>query len=376
MKKPPRELDAYYTPAAIARKLISYLPADVSGAVLDPTVGDGALLNAVHHRYKGHVPLLGMDINENALRTLRRERPSWCLSKANSLNGQSRRASAAWQKARLELDAVVMNPPFSHKGGGGAWVEFGSFAGYVAPAIHFLIEMISNLNPKHGFYTILPDGALRAEKHEHVWHEIEKIFEVSVLAKLRTSLFSGARVSTSIVHLKVGQTIRGETALFQSGNSNSCRCVEIIRGRVPVYKARLDEIRDPAPFVHTSPIGSTHYPQFSDMSLSDSTPFVLISRVGSWREPRTFEIGHIVLSDCVIAIRPMHRHNLGGIRDSISEHEESFHDAMRGTGAQYLTIRALTQCLKQLGWHPQVSRSGAAPGRCLCESESRMIIGP
>ncbi|WP_181026918.1 N-6 DNA methylase [Pseudoclavibacter sp. RFBB5] len=375
MKVDPRILDAYYTPEAVARELVSHLPAGVTGAVMDPTVGDGALLRAVHSRYEESVTLLGIDVNGKTVRNLRRERPDWCLSQADCLKSESRLASKAWRLARADLDVVVMNPPFSHRGGGGAWVEFGDFAGHVAPAVHFLTELISNLNPRHGFYAILPDGALRAERHEKLWAEIEKSFEVRVLAKLRTSLFAGARVSTSIIHLKSGRTIRNEPAVLQSKNNGSCRCVDIVRGRVPVHKARTSVIKDPVPFIHTSAIGAAQHPQSSDLVLSDTTPFVLISRVGSWRSPRTLEIGPVVLSDCVIAIRPTHRPNLTDLFEDIVEHESLFLDALRGTGAQYLTLRALTECLQKLGWQPRISRSGVAPTPCLCAAETRVIYG-
>ncbi|SHP69188.1 DNA methyltransferase family protein [Mycobacteroides abscessus] len=384
MRTPARNHhDAFYTPPWLADELAECLPEDLEGPVLDPTVGAGALLTAVCSRFSGRVDALGIDIDLATVQRLRAMEPSWVLSRADLLSAESRRASRAWRQAKSDVAAVVVNPPFSYRGNQGSLISFGGFSGRVAPAMHFLVELLGGLSPTAGFYAILPDGALEADKHEELWSEIKKHFDVERLKRFKTTSFRGARVSTSLVHLhaseseKFGRGPRKRTSRQSAvaKHENRCRCVEIIRGRVPVHTVKGNEEPDGpvAPFLHTTNISrlQSSAVDFKAASrLADDAPLVLLSRVGKWSSPVLVEIGRVVLSDCLFGLRPRDRLELEHLRADIEHAQKSFQALFKGTGAQYLTVAALAERLGQIGWHPHFVKASAEPGECCCRASS------
>jgi hypothetical protein len=370
--------DAFYTPSWLAEELAECLPNNLRGAVLDPTIGGGALLAAVRKRFANNVTALGIDIDRNTLRALRSSEPDWILSHADVLSAASRRTSRAWQEARLQVAAVVLNPPFSYRGNQGVNVSFGDFRGRVAPAMHFLVELMLELSPMAGFYAILPDGAIEADKHHELWVEIRRHFEVERLRRFKTTSFRGARVSTSLVRLRSFEATKLDTRLVSEKvapaklpkRRNRCLCVEVVRGRVPVHsvKERLELNAPVVPFLHTTNL--SRMPSSDELAahsrLADDAPLVLLTRVGSWRNPVVVEIGRVVLSDCLFGLRPRDRLELDHLRTDIEHAQSSFRALFKGTGAQYLTLAALVAQIEQIGWHPHVVRASRPLEACCC----------
>ena len=373
----------------LAEELARSLPRNLGGKVLDPTVGGGALLTAVQKRFADRVKVLGIDVDQKTVRRLKLSEPDWVLSRADVLSPSSRRTSRAWREAKEQLAAVVVNPPFSYRGNQGAQVSFDGFHGRVAPAMHFLVELILELSPETGFYAILPNGALEAQKHEALWAEIERRFLVKRLNGFKTTSFTGARVSTSLVHLRPSSGRRRlsnasrklphalpETAVPVRSMTRGvgCRCVEVIRGRVPVHSVKTSPDHDElgVPFLHTTNVAR---PPSSDglmapIRLADEAPLVLIPRVGSWRPPVVVDIGRVVLSDCLFGLRPRDRNELDRLRASIEQAQTSIHRSFKGTGAKYLTLVALVGEIERLGWHPHVVRASMRAGTCGCGHEA------
>ena len=363
------ELDRYYTPTWLAEEVAASMPRNLRGRVLDPTVGTGALLAAVQARFRGRVNLLGIDIDRDVVRTLRRAEPQWTVSQADLLQARARRSTEAWRVARDGVAVVVLNPPFSFRGNGGDYVQFGSFGGRVAPAMHFLVEVLTDLQPAVGIFAILPDGAIDAERHQPLWAAIEEKFKVTRLRRFKTSSFHGARVSTSLVRLKPGKPKPSalEAPFFEKYEVEGCRCVEVIRGRVPVHTVRGLNPLDATLFLHTTNLRSVSNELIAPTSLSDEGPLVIITRVGRWSDPLVLEIGKAVLSDCLIAVRPRSRSQLEALAGSLRQAAPRFSDEYRGTGAQYLTLSSVKRQLEALGWHPTVVKASSSAGECCCD---------
>lgn len=363
-------IDNFYTPAWLAEIFAAFLPAGLSGGVLDPTVGAGALLRAVQDRFGDRVTPLGIDIHPAVVRQLRVAEPEWVVSNADLLIASSRRNSKAWRLAKSNLAAVVINPPFSHRGMGGAIVSYGTFEGRVAPAMHFVVELLTHLSPREGYLAILPDGAFEAERHRALWAEIERQYLVERLDRFKANSFNGARVSTSLIRLTNGQTpnVSSEQPQIRPSNGGRCTCVEVIRGRVPVHTLRGGISSEPVPFLHTTNL--LHHPSagglVGPMRLADQAPLVILTRVGRWSRPIIVDIGRVVLSDCLIGVRPRMRTELHRLRKSIDSESLRFQAGYRGTGAQYLTLDALVTRLQQIGWHPHVVKASQSISSCCC----------
>lgn len=366
-------LDAYYTPPALAKAVADAMPSDLSGSVLDPTVGGGALLAAVESRFGHRVDVIGIDIDPTTIKGLRRAQPSWKLSTADVLDQRSRRGANAWRAARVHLDAAVLNPPFSHRGNGGERVTYGDFAGRVGPAMQFLIAVLAELRPIRCVVAVLPDGAIDADRHQTAWIEIERRYNVERLERFSTSSFKGARVATSLVRLTPRDcqiTVEAPALLQVISPVDGCGCVEVVRGRVQVHSLKGRAMDDPAPFLHTTGIKSRKLPEAPGW-LADFAPLVAIVRVGRWAEPRTIEVGRVVLSDCLIGLRPRDRSQLDRLAASVAVAAPAFIAAYRGTGAQYITMDNVSELLLRAGWHPHRVRAGADPEECCCVRSER-----
>lgn len=372
------QADEFYSPGWVAEALASTLPDSLSGSVLDPAAGGGALLAAVESRFGERVTLLGIDVSADAVRRVRQAHPAWKVSNADLLKTPSRTASMAWRAAHHgDLAAVVMNPPFSYRGNGGELAEYGAFYGRVAPSIRFLIEVMRSLNPQHGFYAILPDGALDAERHEPFWEELTREYDVDRVARLGNSSFQGARVSTSVVRIR--RSVAARTTSMQPVESSpqstavrtpsSCRCVELVRGRVPMHSLpTLTEDGPRSPVMHTTDLGLTTVLRTGPDRLADTAPLLLIGRVGKWRTARLIDVGRVVLSDCLFGLRPRDKARVGELVDSLNSLEPELRSRMRGTGAPYLTLKDVSRVLQTHDWHVHVVKASQETGVCCCAS--------
>lgn len=380
-----RIVDAYYTPPWAADAVAAALPAGLTGRVFDPAVGAGALLSAVSSRFGEQVDLVGMDIDRFAVQSVRSAWPRWLISEGDLLSPRSRAATRAWRAARESLSAVVINPPYSYRGNGGTVSSFGHFNGRVAPSLNFLLEVLVSLDPEAGYFAVLPDGALDAERSAPVWREIMRDYSVERISKLGNSSFPGARVSTSIVQIvrRVSgvSTAAGEerhatliSTFADNPHLHECRCVELIRGRVPVYKLKsLPESAHTSPFLHTTDLRSQNVSRTAPDRLADDAPIVLLGRVGRWRSARLIEVGRVVLSDCIIGVRPRSHAAQTKLVDQLGILEQNLKNCMRGTGAPYLTVRDVQDVLSRGGWNVQVVPAGSPLTKCSCDEASATI---
>ncbi|WP_396136838.1 N-6 DNA methylase [Curtobacterium sp. BRB10] len=375
-------IDAFYTPAKLARRLIEFLPDTFSGTLLDPAAGAGSLLRAASDRFGDRVELVGIDINRRAIEELRRAEPSWSLSVGDTLSEPSRRATRAWRRARLSVGAVVMNPPFSTRGQAGRVFELDGFTFKVAPSLEFLLTTIRELHPTHGFLAILPEGALTSDRYGALWSALRRSFDVRVCKVDDSSYFPGARVSVVLVHMerRVSNPFPrerdaiAEWALHEPSMTD-CRCVEIIRGRVPVFRVpNLKFESNAVPFLHTTSLRAplSNESRYAPKSLADVAPFLLLSRVGRWSAPVEVDGGEYVLSDCLYALRTPDGSALPILARALEENADSFASAYRGTGAKHITLGALCSRLVEIGWSPTVRKAGS-PTSASCDGSCGSI---
>ena len=370
-----RARDAYYTPRWLADEVISAIPDGVSGAVLDPAAGEGALLSAAERRFGARVRPVAIDVDRAVARRLAQEHRDWVVSCANFLDERSMKSSLAWRSTQTSLGAVVLNPPFSYRGNAGQLETFGPFTGRVTPALHFLVVALRSFAPSHGFVAIMPNGALDAERNVGLWQQISREYLVERLQSPSTSSFSGARVATTVVRIQKQAAGISSVPFSQARTPNridilnGCRCVEVVRGRVPVH--RVSEMpRSPAdvPFLHTTSFRDFDRAsrQLAPAHLSDEAPLVCVPRVGRWHPPLSLEVGRVVLSDCVIGIRPRSPGNLKSLQELLTDNEASILSGYRGTGAPYLTLASLIRTLQDIGLHAHVVKAGSPAGACCC----------
>lgn len=376
-------IDAVYTPDWLADALVGELPPDLCGAVVDPCVGEGALLSAIQRRFGDALSLNGIDVHAPTVNLLRREQTAWSISLGDSLNERSIRSTRVMQNARDRTAAVVLNPPFSFRGSGGVRIRFGDSVQKVAPAVGFVHTALTVFRPTIGLYAIMPEGAMFGQRSGRVWAALESNYEVAVTRSVSNSAFGAIRANTVLVRFtpRPGRATvpahkRRERSTRNVGN---CRCVEIVRGRVPRYlSARAAAAQNLAPYLHTTDMRALRNGTWETATTPSHAaeratrgPFLLLNRVGAFQDPTEYPFDWAVLSDCLYALRTTNAALLQDLTAKLRRRSRDLASSYRGTGAPYLTVEQLMAFLVAIGWNPIFVRASDAPGGCRCQSTTK-----
>jgi predicted RNA methylase len=377
--------DSYYTPADLADELVQLLPQITEGLIVDPAMGEGALLHAARSRFGEAVSLAGIDIDPVVVRAA--ERNGLLASRANFLSQPARNSTTAWRAARAQAGAVLLNPPFSTRGMAGQPVSFAGKIFNVGPALHFLLTCLQETQPNFGFAAILPAGAVEADRYAALWRLLADRYALVTKKVSGSDRFSGARVTAYLMYLseKDGQlSLDSQQAVAFPGNpGQQPRCVEAIRGRFPVHLQRKFDNADGVRFLHSTDLGAPRKPasggsKLGPAHLAIEGPFFALRRVGGWRSPAFVHAGSYVLSDCVIALRPVDDGSFADLQSDLKENTGRLSAAYGGTGAKYITMRRLSLALADLGWrmHLRQKRPEGVAGECdLCALNSSDPLG-
>ena len=376
-------IDQHFTPSWAADILADALPRDVHGGIVDPAAGTGSLLVAVEQSGRHFTPI-ALDSDPAVVSELRRKHPTWVVSVADSLSPRSRSSSRAWRFARSTgVEWVLLNPPFSYRGGPAIQTTIGDYSGRVSPSAQFLVVALTELEPRQGIVAVLPDGVVRGDKYGPFWDAVSQNHKVVEIADLRTSAFPGVRAHCRVVKLERLESSRAVGPLMRVPGPipqrDGCRCVEVIRGRIPRH-VPLSVGGERAPFLHTTDVLDNlvrDADRDAPVHLATSGPAVIIPRIGKpGRKIATISRGSFALSDCLIALRPLGR-GPEPLAEELRVEVDALSRAYRGTGAPYVTVRALTTFLLEHGWHANATSASAPPGACLCgAAESAARLSP
>lgn len=365
--------DSYYTPADLADELVGLLPRNTEGLVVDPAMGEGALLRAAKNRFGNAVSVAGIDLDFSA--TGAGEGNGILASRADFLSSRARNSTTVWRSARASAGAIVLNPPFSTRGMAGQTISFAGRVFKVGPALYFLLTCLRETQPSFGVAAILPAGAVEADRYAALWRIINERYVVEFRKVPGVDRFSGARVAAYLVYLSESGAELGregeQTSADLRSHRQPPRCVEAIRGRLPVHRQRNMEDGASVRFLHSTDLGSLPAPAPGDVRLGPAHlavdgPFLALRRVGGWRTPTFVEDGAYVLSDCVIALRPVNDSLLSDLLSDLDANAGRISAAYGGTGAKYITMRRLALALADLGWrmHSRQMRPRFSPSTC------------
>lgn len=283
--------------------------------------------------------------------------------------------------SRTGVDWVLLNPPFSYRGGPSNYVSLGEFSGRVSPPLAFVAMVLSDISPRAGVVAILPDGSLFGAKYQDFWAEIRSGYDVDVVADLSNTAFRGARAQCRVVRIGVkagcAKSIAAEL-MPPAIRFQGCRCVEVIRGRVPRH---MGMAIGPAeiPYLHTTDLvaGEVQVTSaFGPSSHATSAPFVLVPRVGRPQGKIAALLdGEVVLSDCLIALRPVSEDPQVLVR-AITSDLAAFAALYVGTGAPYVTIDRLVKYLRERGINALVRGACSGPPVCQCNVSRAAVSHP
>jgi predicted RNA methylase len=370
--------DRYYTPDWLAEEMAALLPAATT-SVVDLSAGGGSLLEAAVRRF-GSVSIVAADLDPRAVRNLRVLHPEWRVSCANSLSQASYRSSAAYRQRAGGYDAVLLNPPFSYRGGARTEVLHNGITHKVTPATAFIAHALDWIGPSGVIVAIVPKNVMDIRSDSDLWRTWKSELRVDRARVLARHTFRSARTTAMVVTLRRSQPRR--KASFNSGRPatagafvvpprGGCKCVELVRGRVPVYRSRLLRKAAGVPYVHTTMLRRGRL-RLTDDSLSEELasvgPMILLPRVGKPSREKVVRSGRprLVLSDCVIGIRTLDPRLRSSVHQIIVDEFDDFAGQYTGSCAPYVTIARLCEWLGMRGFCVSHVAPSSNPGWCCC----------
>lgn len=375
-----RLTDRHYTPEWLADIVAAGLPSNVT-SVVDLAAGTGALLEAVHRRFRGRISVSAADIDPFAVNWLRRQWPDWNVSNTDSLVPASFRRSFAYRNSGARHDAAVLNPPFSYRGGARWPIRYEGLEYKVTPATAFVARAMQWIRTDGTIVAIVPVSVSSVVGDRDLWSAWSKRFLIDPVRILDRNTFRGAHTKTMVLSMDLGApsidsiALSGRRLRIESLDtwSSNCVCVDVIRGRVPVHRVHRYRTETGVPFVHSTELGEERVRSTTlsaDRTLATEGPMVLVPRVGAPRHDKISMLaaGPVVLSDCVMGIRPLDPGLLVDLHSKLVSEFAALANLYRGSCAPYLTVAQLIDLLRSLGLAPEVSAASEGPGWCRCRA--------
>lgn len=346
-------VDRFYTPPKVAERLLAALPTP-TGPIADFAAGAGSLLNAASHRWSG-ANLIATDSDALAVRRLRTDYPDWRTGVCDFLNARSRARSRVISEATEGVSLVVLNPPYSFRGGTSFEIGYGDRSVSCSKAAAFVGLAASFLTSGGRIAAVLPASSPYSEKDRLLYQILRTSGEITLGESLDSSTFSECR-STSVffyyVKHRTSPTIAPSADPLISDGILQC---VITRGVVsPAEPPVADGPR--RRFLHTTDIG-TGRPQVHLRNVRDSkrrarAHAILLPRVGRATKNHVCLYSMAtssIISDCIFALQFQNATSAKRALRLIRSHWEIVAEAYRGTGAPYITILRLMETLQQVG---------------------------
>jgi hypothetical protein len=179
------KLDDHYTPAELARTAVNHVRLRCPEIVADMSAGEGSLLLEAARRWPS-ARIVATDIDRKTVAQLvRMHRRRWKIGRCDFLASRSRRASRVLRTIDGKVALLLMNPPFSCRGGSYRIVDTPHGPVHASPAMAFLLLGLPYLSTRGQAVAILPAGALHNKKDEEAWKYVRARFAVSRFESLR-----------------------------------------------------------------------------------------------------------------------------------------------------------------------------------------------
>lgn len=354
-------LDAFFTPAPVAEKLVRLVQQVSPSLVLDPAAGDGALLTAASAQWP-RARMLAFDCDPAKVDSLA-SRVDWDRGCCDFLDSDSRGSSHLLSELHQQFDVVLLNPPYSSRGNARWQTVANGLTISSGRAMAFVITALEMLREGGEMMALLPSSALTSQRDSGAWELIRKVANVRVADRFPRGTFSQGTAVTVGIHIE--KTSAGRTASRQVPATRTVGKQEVglLRGSVPVYLAKptqlssANDMVDGIPFIHTTDIqngevakGLRRLPP-NRFASRDLGPSVLVPRVGKPLREKiaVWNRGPAVLSDCVFALETTTSRSARLMQFTLRDNFSAFTDAYCGSCAPYLTIASLVGLLCDLG---------------------------
>lgn len=338
--------DSFYTPKVLADKLVGYIKKRTFKTVVDFCIGDGELVRAAKSRWP-EIECFGFDISQQAIDQTFLSHPDWHLSQMDFLDKIARSKSEII-KLHPRYELILLNPPFSCKGGTMHNVDFEGQGFSVSTAMKFLIIALQYVSRDGVMYAILPTSTAYSQKDKVLWSLLEKKYNLSILEEPQYQYFRECAPNVILVSLNdFSQTSQYKTVARIPLEFDN---LKVFRGKLSMNL--LGSNQGKYFLVHSTNLRNNSLVNLSVKQtnvISEITgPAILIPRVG---KPKSSKICIIeshetyVISDCILAIKTTTSKDNELLFKYIIDNWHLVEEMYKGTGAKYITIEKLNQFL-------------------------------
>ena len=346
-------LDAHYTPATVAKLLVRASRELCPKLVADLAVGNGDLLFEAE-RIWPHANFVATDIDLQAVRRLTRLRPHWTIGRCDLRSARSRASCRALRALSDSACLMLLNPPFSCRGGTRYTVATSAGTLHASTAMSFLLLAARYVGEGGHIASVLPANCLHSQKDARAWDYLKETYSLQILQDCAMGTFPRSTASTVLVLLSprtTDATTRPDPPRVV--HSESRLHVRVIRGTCPIHR----------PQPRNNNVTLVHYTDIRDGTVhingrrgfgayrTVAGPAILIPRVGRLTVGKValLDLGlDVMLSDCVIALRPNHPRHIDVLRYRLANNVAHLRGYYVGTGAPFITLDRLKRALANL----------------------------
>jgi hypothetical protein len=339
--------DAIFTPSKLAERLVGAAKATFQPrSVIDITAGNGELLRAAKKKW-AKAGIFAWDIDSSITRNLRKRFPLWNISTRDALGFRQ-------SPSPILFDLVVLNPPFSCRGGAYYFCNIAGEDVKCSRAGLFLAKGLSLLDKSGQLLAILPVGVFDNAKDVDLWKTINKYYRTRVITENCPKSFPGLRIRTLIIRVtKRPNAIQMPVRKVAPSQQRPEGPERVRRGSCPAGRAGKFS-PGMVPLIHTTHVGrQVMRPvrnSFVKWHWFVSGPAVLIPRVGN---PNCVKISSytdkrkVVISDCLFAVSCDSAREARFLVRLIIKKWAEFKRLYKGTCAQFLTGERLRSFLRE-----------------------------
>lgn len=340
--------DEFFTPPEIAADVAVLMAGAARGSrIADFAAGDGALLRALEDLVP-QVQVFAADISGDNVRSLARQHPEWVVSRIDFLSERSRSRATVTRLAG-GYDAVVLNPPFSYRGGHRETAVLGRERVSGSPAAVFVAQATEYVAPRGAIAAILPQSCMRCEKDAALWRTVKREWDITEVRAFGPRTFRGRAAKTVLTLLeRHGRGTAEAEAAVRAAPSVE---VVIVRGTLQMHRMG----QGAEPLIHTTGLGRdgirTRLVARAGARVTRG-PAVLLPRVGVpalWKVQLYRSPEPLVLSDCVVALECAEVRHAETVLRRVQQHWPTFATAWTGSCAPYVTMTQLAEALERLG---------------------------
>ena len=322
--------------------------------IADLAAGHGDLLLEAERAWP-NANFVATDIDQHAIRRLTRLRPAWAFGRCDLRSARSRASCRVLRGILRSVSLMLLNPPFSCRGGTRFLVQTADGPLHASTAMSFLLLAAAYVADRGHIISILPLGCLHSAKDAPAWHHLKSKYDVTLLDSYAMGVFPGSAASTAIVRFspRTQRVTTGPHRPIARKFEPQFR-VRLIRGSCPAHRQRHEKHK-PA-LVHYTDIRNgtvllNGRRGFGSFACVDG-PAIFIPRVGRVTAGKIafYEARHsVMLSDCVIALKPFSLKDAHILRNRLLDNLDQLRAQYIGTGAPFITTARLRAALAALG---------------------------